>query len=141
MASIPKARDSDGKTVLHQILAKTDWEVESVKQWLQQGADPNIKDRLGQACVFSRCIRWDRVEDRKKVIQELLIAGLDLDTRDRQGRNVVLHAAQQGYLEILRTPHDCGTEFSAKDFQGKKDSPAHACWKTHVPWISRQCGL
>ena len=53
------------------------------------------------------------------MIQELLIAGLDLDTRDRQGRNVVLHAAQQGSLELLRTLHDCGTDFSANDFQGK----------------------
>jgi len=112
------AQDLDGNTALH--FAMTHWGMEPdlVKQWLEAGANPNIKNNLGQTCLFS--LRFGNDPPTvDNIILYLVEASIDLEARDHRGRGALLHFARNHETYIVRKLLEHGATATVRDFEGK----------------------
>lgn len=116
---IPNAQSSDGKTVLHMALASDAWTVSKVKHWLEAGADPTIEDSRGQNCLFNLKLSKDAEVAEDTLIDLLEDAGVDLNARDHEGRNVPLAAIGWANLDVLEKLESYGFDLTATDHQGR----------------------
>jgi len=119
----PNAQDSEGWTVLHHSLRTENWDIEKIQVWLQAGANPAIQDSKGRHCLFSLRHPYyvgDEYICREKRLFEILIAaGLDIESTDHQGQNIILNAGSDQHLDYLKRLKGYGVKLMAKDYQGR----------------------
>ncbi|KAL8860194.1 MAG: hypothetical protein Q9178_003458 [Gyalolechia marmorata] len=116
----PNAQDQDGKTVLHHIMSSEGWTVGEVHFWLQAGANPRITDEHGRNCLFRLYTSYSsgRIEDEGRLIKILTAAGLDLNSTDHQGCNVILSTCCITNLDKIQRLKEYGVNATARDHRG-----------------------
>lgn len=119
----PNAQDLEGKTVLHHILRCDTWTVPEVEGWLRAGADPARQDTKGRHCLFDfyACFytQDEKISREARLFSMLVSAGLDMESRDHQGRNLALNASNDNRLDYLMRLKAYGINVTAKDSQGR----------------------
>ncbi|KAL8947913.1 MAG: hypothetical protein Q9222_005850 [Ikaeria aurantiellina] len=135
----PNAQDSQGRTVLHHLLARDIWDAAIIHDWLAAGANPNIQDRKGRTCLFGLYTNRSHVEEEEgRLIQVLRKAGLELQSTDHRGYNIVLNAASEGNLDYLKRLTGYGVDFQIKCHQGRTALHTLASQSTNeYSWKSR----
>lgn len=113
----PNVQDSDGNTALHHICRSWVFEFKHIQEWLTF-ADPTIKNHKGETCLYN--LRWgNRGAGRVRAISLLVEKGLDLESKDRQGRTALLAACQNAEPHFIHGLLQYGADAKSRDFQNK----------------------
>lgn len=107
-------QDADGNTALHWICRKWVQRLAMLREWLQF-ADPTIRNNAGQTCLYN--LRVDN--DAYERVQIFLDQGLDLESRDRRGRTVLLAACEKGEQQFITALMQHGASATATDLENK----------------------
>ncbi len=111
-------QDADGNTALHWICSKSVKSLTMLREWVQL-ADPTVRNNAGQTCLYN--LRVDN--DGYERVQVFLDQGLDLESRDRRGRTVLLAACEKGQQELMTALLQHGASPTATDFENKTCMP------------------
>lgn len=113
----PNLQDSEGNTALHQICTSRCFQLSHLQDWLKF-ADPTIKNNQGETCLYR--MRFENWPDLKKEVIPLLVKnGLDLESKNRVGRTVLLAACEHADTRLMFSLLEYGASAVPKDFQGK----------------------
>ncbi|UKS27051.1 ankyrin repeat domain-containing protein [Paenibacillus sp. HWE-109] len=80
-------------------------DTDTVLQWIQNGADINMRDTLGRTPILA-ATHGNKVETVKALIE----AGADINLQDHKRDNPLLYAGAQGMLEIVQLMIDAGAD-------------------------------
>ncbi|OJJ03051.1 hypothetical protein ASPVEDRAFT_889539 [Aspergillus versicolor CBS 583.65] len=107
-------QDADGNTALHWICSNWVRSLAMLQEWVQF-ADPTIRNNAGQTCLYN--LRDDNdAYDRVKIF---LDNGVDLESRDRRGRTVLLAACEKGKRQLITALMQHGASATATDLENK----------------------
>lgn len=107
-------QDADGNTALHWICRKWLKSLAILREWLQF-ADPTIRNNAGQTCLYNLRIYNDGYER----VQLFVDQGLDLESRDRRGRTVLMAACEKGKQQLITALMQHGASATATDLENK----------------------
>ncbi len=132
----PNAQADDGRTSL--MIAAAQGRVDMIELLLQHGADLNVQDNYGRTAVTEASAknRFDIVELLRNrgarltlaiaavlgdtaEVQRLIMAGADLNAKDKDGQTPLMRAAGKGRLEVLKLLLEQGTDVNALDARGR----------------------
>lgn len=110
-------KDKDGATVLHLAALKGQEDVVEVLMRADESKEiVNIKDTLDRTALHNCCMRG-----HTKAVKLLLKNGADVTATDQEGWTALHHAADEGYLEVVRclVEHvkECEMNFDQKTIQ------------------------
>jgi len=113
----PNLQDINGDTALHHICSSWLLELSHIQEWLTF-ADPTIKNKKGETCLYS--LRYGNEGDgRVKSIPLFMEKGLDLESKNRLGRTALHSACVNAELQFIYGLIQYGANAKAKDFQNK----------------------
>ncbi|KAH8428032.1 ankyrin repeat domain-containing protein [Aspergillus melleus] len=113
----PNIQDLDGNTALHHICSSWLPDYKHLQEWLTF-ADPTIKNNAGNTCIYN--LRYGNGgQGRLDSILLFIEKGLDLESRNDQGRTVLHAAVQHGQFELVQTLLRFGAKVDATDYQKK----------------------
>ena len=113
----PNLQDSDGNTALHHICTKWGLRYSHLQKWLEF-ADPTIKNKAGETCIYKLQFGRDGYE-RVRAISLFTEKGLDLESRDRRGRTALHAACANSEPHFIIGLLENGANAKAIDFQHK----------------------
>ncbi|TVY92560.1 Ankyrin [Lachnellula willkommii] len=113
----PSLQDSEGNTALHYICTSRCFRLSHLQEWLKF-ADPTIKNNQGETCLYGmRFEGWPEL--KKEAIPLLVKNGLDLESKNRVGRTVLLAACEHADTRFISGLLEYGASAVPKDFKGK----------------------
>ncbi|KAL3469344.1 ankyrin repeat-containing domain protein [Aspergillus californicus] len=113
----PNLQDLDGNTALHYICSSWMLGLTKLQEWLRY-ADPTIRNRQGQTCVYNLRFGNDGHE-RVQAIQLFVDKGVNLEQRDRRGRTALLAACENREQHFITGLLGYGASAAATDFENK----------------------
>ncbi|KAE8420071.1 ankyrin repeat-containing domain protein [Aspergillus pseudocaelatus] len=113
----PNLQDSDGNTALHHICTQRGLGFSNLQKWLEF-ADPTIKNKAGETCIYKLQFGCDGYE-RVRAISLFTEKGLDLESRDRRGRTALHAACANSEPHFIIGLLENGANAKALDFQHK----------------------
>ncbi|KAL2822234.1 ankyrin repeat-containing domain protein [Aspergillus cavernicola] len=113
----PNLQDSDGNTALHYICSSWIPGLSELQEWLSF-ADPTIRNRKGQTCVYN--LRFGNGgHERVQAVPLFVKKGVDLEQRDRRGRTALLAACENRQQHFITGLLGYGASATATDFENK----------------------
>ncbi|MBO7454124.1 MAG: ankyrin repeat domain-containing protein [Alphaproteobacteria bacterium] len=105
-------QDADGNTPLNKI---TQWDrnIELIKYLVDQGADPNIKNKDGDTPLI-KAVWWKSI----KVTKYLIDHGADVNSKNRWGDTVLTNVLEKNNNEIAKYLIDHGANVNLRDRWG-----------------------
>lgn len=88
--------------------------LEGARELLNQGADPNARDKFGQTALHGAA-----EDGRDEIVRLLLERGADPNAAWELGWTPAIMAAQRGHVEVLRLLAAHGADLQARDRHGK----------------------
>ncbi|KAL6229079.1 hypothetical protein BDW75DRAFT_250178 [Aspergillus navahoensis] len=127
----PNMQDSNGNTALHYVCKSWIPGLSVLERWLMF-ADPTIRNRLGQTCLYN--LRFgNHGHERVQAIPLFVERGLNLESRDRSGRTALLAACQNAEQHFIIGLLENGADATTTDFEGK--SCLHVLARTSLSTI------
>ncbi|KAL3854186.1 hypothetical protein ACJMK2_013464 [Sinanodonta woodiana] len=107
------ARDTYGRSLLS--YAARYEQIDTAKQLLKSGCNPNAADETGKTPLH------EAVERGFLEIVKILIkdGGADVNVRTRQGQTPMMIAVTMGHIETVKTLHKLGASLNCRDQEGR----------------------
>ena len=100
-------------------------DIEALKNYLSNGADPNSTDPKFGVTALS----WAALEGKDEIAELLIEAGADVDTKNFDGATPLHAAAFMGQLEVVQLLLENGADVAAKTMNGETPlDSAQANW-------------
>ena len=108
-ANIINIQNENGLTAL--MMASDEGLSEVVELLLQNGADPNIRDKNGRTAIHYIMILDDRetprpsekmMSDKLEILQLLIVKGINVNIKDRNGATALIIASIVGFTEAVK---------------------------------------
>lgn len=101
---------------------------------LEQGADPNAKDKMGWSALMLASERGD--EDTLPIVKSLIKAGADINYKDDKGNTALIVAIKSNNAKLVRYLLAKGANFHVKDSEGSNLKELAAIYSgKEIQWI------
>jgi ankyrin repeat protein len=110
--------NNEGENALH--LAAQSGNTENAIVLLNAGANPDSRDKTNRTAMFHAALARDYAipEEGAKVIKSLVAKHADVNASDEEGISVLMEAARNGYVEVVKLLLDLGAKVNAQSKSG-----------------------